>query len=119
MFIYYIIIIVMGVTLFWPTVSAAIGTLFTSIIFIGILIITAPFVLLIARKDMRRSDELYEQMKGLDEYSYKYLCLKEQLDRSEEEVAKKTQFVFLFLTLIGVILFIGWIIRIWISLNSF
>ena len=119
MFVFYIIIFILGVILFWPIVSAAIGTLFTNLIFIGVLIITAPFILLIARKDMRRSDELYEQMKGLDKYSYKYLCLKEQFDKSEEEIAKKTQLVFLYLTLIGVIMFFVWIIRIWVDINIF
>ena len=50
----------------WPYMTAAVGTLLSTVIYVTLLIIMTPLVLLFNRSIMRQSDRLYEQMKELE-----------------------------------------------------
>ena len=110
MFIGVIIILILGIVMFGPSLCAAIGTLYTTILFLLLLLIMSPFILIFNRSNMRRSDELYEQLKALEmnglKYSDKYESLEKQFKESEAEVKQRTQSIFLILLIICVILFL-------------
>ena len=110
MFIGVIIILILGIVMFGPSLCAAIGTLYTTILFLLLLLIMSPFVLIFNRSNMRRSDELYEQMKALEmnggKYSNEYEHLEKQFKESEAEVKQRTQSIFLIFLIISVTLFL-------------
>ena len=110
MFIGVIIILILGIVMFGPSLCAAIGTFYTTIVFFMLLVIMSPFVLIFNRSSMRRSDELYEQLKALEmnggKYSNEYERLEKQFKESEAEVKQRTQSIFLIFLIISVTLFL-------------
>ncbi|MBR2064493.1 MAG: hypothetical protein IJ971_07350 [Bacteroidales bacterium] len=105
----------------WPYLTAAIGTLISTVIYAVLFIIMAPLMLIFNRSHMRRSEKLFEQMQDLEvkgqKYSYEYICLEKQYEESEAEIAERGKSLFLILLLVGVILFIMKMVQIIIGLN--
>lgn len=104
----------------WPYMTAAVGTLLSTVIYVTLLIIMTPLVLLFNRSIMRQSDRLYEQMKELEmkgnKDTYEYISLEKQLEESESELAQRGQSMFLILLLVVLILFLIKILKIIIGL---
>lgn len=119
-FLYVIISLIVFAVMFGPTMCATIGGFFTTLIFVVLAVILAPFNLLFNRSHMRRSNELYEQMRALETSGLKYSTAYERLDKQyqelEAEITERNQSFFLMLLLIGVVLFLIWIIQIIIGL---
>ena len=113
-------LIIPGIML-WPYLTAAIGTLISTVIYAVVFIILAPLMLIFNRSHMRRSEKLFEQMQDLEvkgqKYSYEYICLEKQYEESEAEIAERGKSMFLILLLVVVILFIMKMVHIVISLN--
>ena len=112
-------LIIPGIAL-WPYMTAAMGTLLSTAIYVTLLIIMTPLVLLFNRSIMRQSDRLYEQMKGLEmkgkKDTYEYISLEKQLEDSEAKLAQRCQSMFLILLLVVLILFLFKIVQIIIGL---
>ena len=120
MFIGVIIILILGIVMFGPLLCAAIGTFYTTIVFFMLLVIMSPFVLIFNRANMRKSDELYEQLNALEmnggKYSNEYERLEKQFKESEAEVKQRTYTVLFIFLIISVILFLIKILLIIIGL---
>ena len=120
MFIGVIIILILGIVMFGPLLCAAIGTFYTTIVFFMLLVIMSPFVLIFNRANMRKSDELYEQLKALEtngqKYSNEYERLEKQFKESEAEIIQRTHTVLFMFLIISVILFLIKILLIIIGL---
>lgn len=95
MIILYILILCLGVYMFGPLLVSAVGIFFSGVIFVAFLVLTAPLIHLVARKDMKESDRLYEEIEAEKEKgeTYRLLCLKEKLEESERRVADKVRAV--------------------------
>lgn len=120
-FLYIIFCLIIPGIMLWPYLTAAIGTLISTVIYAVLFIIMAPLMLIFNRSHMRRSEKLFEQMQDLEvkgqKYSYEYICLEKQYEESEAEIAERGKSLFLILLLVGVILFIMKMVQIIIGLN--
>lgn len=108
MIILYILILCLGVYMFGPLLVSAVGAFFSGVIFVAFLIITAPMIHLVARKDMTESDRLYNELQAAEEKGevYKSLVLKEKLAESEARVANKIRGVCLFMVVVLAVLIV-------------
>lgn len=95
MILLYILIIALAAYMFGPLLVSSIGIFFTGLIFVAVLILTAPIIFLVARSDMKESDRLYEEIEAEKEKgeTYRLLCLKEKFEESERRVADKVRAV--------------------------
>lgn len=108
MIILYILIICLGVYMFGPLLVSAVGAFFSGVIFVAFLVLTAPLIHLVARKDMKESDRLYDQIQAAKEKGdiYKSLVLEEKLAESENRVADKIRAVCIFMIIILAVLIV-------------
>lgn len=108
MIILYILILCLGVYMFGPLLVSAVGIFFSGVIFVAFLVLTAPLIHLVARKDMKESDRLYDQIQEAKEKGelYKSLVLEEKLAESENRVADKIRAVCIFMIVILAVLIV-------------
>lgn len=98
----YILIICLGVCMFGPALVSAVGALLSGVFFVVAIVLTAPAVLLVAHRDMKESDRIYDEMQDALEKGaeYRAIILKEQLDESERRVRQKIQAVYIVMILV-------------------
>ena len=62
MLLLYIIILIIALYMFGPALVSAVGALLSGVFFVVTIIITAPAVLLVAHRNMKTSDRIYDEM---------------------------------------------------------
>ena len=96
-----------------PALVAAVGSFFSGVIYVAMLVLTWPFVMLFTWKRMKERDQIYDNLelaKSKKDYS-QIDILTEQYEAAEKKVGNIIQAIFIVYIIAITVLFLVYLLR--------